>query len=333
MSEATPASTRRRLTRRALFAVTCLAIGLGATGSAFAQDGAAIKLVVPFGPGTTTDTTGRIVGEGLSRQLHTPVIVDNRAGAGGTIGADAVAKAAPDGKTLVLGTVGTHAINAALFAKMPYDTLRDFVPIGHVGYTPTLLVVAAASPIKTLKDLATLAARPEGVTFASAGNGTSGHLAGELLAQRLGGKMIHVPYKEGAQAMTNVMSRQVDFMFYHPAGTLPQLKAGKLRALGASGAVRSAAAPDVPTLMELGVRDFDLVAWFMLYAPAATPSNIVESLRTALNATLAQGDVQARLRDQGIEQRSLRADELVPFNKVELAKWAELVKRSGARVD
>ena len=232
-----------------------------------------------------------------------------------------------------MGTVGTHAINAGLFKKLPYDPMRDFAPVAFVGYTPTLLVVAADSPAKTLKDLAALAARPEGVTFASAGNGTSGHLAGEMLAQRLGGKMIHVPYKEGAVALTSVMSRQVDFMFYHPAATMPQIKAGKLRALGASGAVRSAAAPDVPTLMEQGVTDFDLVAWFMLYAPAATPPATLAQLRSASAAALAQPETMARLKEQGIEQRPMRADEMAPFNQVEIGKWAELVKRSGAQVD
>ena len=300
---------------------------------AHAQDSGAIKMIVPFGPGTTTDTVARVVADAMGRQLNQTVIVDNRAGAGGSVGSDQVAKSAPDGKTLVMGTVGTHAINAALFRKLAYDTLRDFAPVAFIGYTPTLLVVAANSPAKSLKDLAAMAARPEGVTFASAGNGTSGHLAGELLAQRLGGKMIHVPYKEGAVAMTSVMSAQVDFMFYHPAAVMPQIKAGKLRALAASGAVRSAAASDVATLMEQGVKDFDLIAWFMLYAPAATPPATLTQLRAAAATALGQPDVATRLREQGIEQRAMRTDEMLPFNKAELVKWAELVKRSGAQVD
>jgi tripartite-type tricarboxylate transporter receptor subunit TctC len=317
------------LNRRRVLAAGLLSLA----ALAHAQDSGAIKMIVPFGPGTTTDTVGRVVAEALGKQLNQTVIVDNRAGAGGSVGSDQVAKSAPDGKTLVMGTVGTHAINAALFRKLPYDTLRDFAPIAFIGYTPTLLVVATNSPAKSLKDLATMAARPEGVTFASAGNGTSGHLAGELLAQRLGGKMIHVPYKEGAVAMTSVIAAQVDFMFYHPAAVMPQIKAGKLRALAASGAVRSAAASDVATLMEQGVKDFDLVAWFMLYAPAATPAATLTQLRTAAANALNQPDVATRLREQGIEQRAMRADEMLPFNKTELAKWAELVKRSGAQVD
>ncbi len=318
------------LNRRRVLAASLLSLA----AVAHAQDNSgAIKMIVPFGPGTTTDTVGRVVAEALGKQLNQTVIVDNRAGAGGSVGSDQVAKSAPDGKTLVMGTVGTHAINAALFRKLPYDTLRDFAPVAFIGYTPTLLVVAANSPAKSLKDLATMAARPEGVTFASAGNGTSGHLAGELLAQRLGGKMIHVPYKEGAVAMTSVIAAQVDFMFYHPAAVMPQIKGGKLRALAASGAVRSAAASDVQTLMEQGVKDFDLVAWFMLYAPAATPPATLTQLRSAAANALGQPDVATRLRDQGIEQRAMRADEMLPFNKTELVKWAELVKRSGAQVD
>ena len=319
------------LTRRGALAAVIVAAA-GSWWPASAQEGA-IRLVVPFGPGTTTDIVGRLLGEAMGRTLRQTVVVDNRAGAGGSSGTDAVAKAPADGRTLVLGTVGTHGINASLFARLPYDPLRDFAPIGYVGHTPTLLVVGTEGKVASLKELAALAARPEGATFASAGNGTSGHLAGELLAQRLGGRMIHVPFKEGAAAVTAVISGQVDFMFYHPAGTLPFLRAGKLRALGASSAVRSIAAPDVPTLQEQGVRDFDLVPWFLLYAPAATPPSQLEALRTAFATTIAQPELQAKLREQGIEPRAFRADELAGFNRAEIAKWAELVKRSGARVN
>jgi tripartite-type tricarboxylate transporter receptor subunit TctC len=321
-----------RTTMRTLLAAGVLLAG--AVAQAQAQDkGGPVRMVVPFGAGTTTDTVSRVFGEALGKALQQPVIVDNRAGAGGSTGSDMVAKSAPDGRTLVMGTVGTHAINAALFSKLPYDPMRDFAPVAFIGYTPTLLVVAADSPIRSLKDLAQAAARPQGVTFASAGNGTSGHLAGELLAQRLGGKMIHVPFKEGAMALTGVIASQVDFMFYHPAAVMPQIKAGKLRALGASGAVRSAAASDVPTLMEQGIADFDLVAWFMLYAPAATPAATLAQLRTASASALAQPEVMAKLREQGIESRPMKAEEMQPFNKTELGKWAGLVKRSGAQVD
>ncbi len=313
------------LMRRALLA---LAFAAGA-----AQAQAPLKLVVPFGPGTTTDIVARQVGDALSTTLGQTLVVENKAGAGGTIGSDAVAKAVPDGRTLLMGTVGTHAINATLYRKLPYDALKDFVPIAFVGYTPTLLVVAAGSPLKTLADVAAAANTPAGITFASAGNGTWGHLAGELLSARLGGKMVHVPYSQGGQALTDVMGGQAQFMFYHPAAVLPHMKAGKLRALGASGAKRSSAAPEVATLQEQGVADFDLVAWFMLYAAAGTPAAEVAKLRDAANRALASPALAARLAEQGIEPRPMNGAELAAFGPAEIRRWGEAVKRSGAQVD
>ena len=310
------------------------AVVLGAAG-AFAQDFPArpVRLVVPFGPGTTTDIVARVVGEALAKPLGQAVVVENRAGAGGNIGSDLVAKGPADGYTLVLGTVGTHAINPGLYKKMPYDALKDFAPLAFAGYTPTLLVVAANSPLKSLKDLKEQAAKPGGVSFASAGNGTSGHLAGELLKAKLGGEMVHVPYKEGGLAMTDVMSGQAQFMFYHPAAVLPHMKSGKLRALGASSVKRSAAAAEVPTIAEQGYPDFDLVAWFMLYAPAATPAPVLAKLRDAAGQALSSPEVVAKLGTQGLELKAMKPDELAAFGRSELAKWSELVKRSGASID
>jgi tripartite-type tricarboxylate transporter receptor subunit TctC len=293
-----------------------------------------LRMVVPFGPGTTTDIVGRAVAEGMGKLLGQTVVVENRAGAGGGIGSDAVAKGAADGYTLLMGTVGTHAINATLYKKLAYDPMRDFAPVAFAGYTPTLLVVPANSPFKTLKDLAEQARKPSGnVSFASAGNGTSGHLAGELLKVRLGGEMTHVPYKEGGLALSDVMSGQVGFMFYHPAAVLPHIKSGKLRALGASSARRSASAPEVPAIAEQGFGDFDLVAWFMVYASAATPAPVLSRLREAAAQTLANPEIVTRLGGQGLELRAMRADEMNAFGRSEIAKWAELVKRSGAQVD
>ncbi|HVK33572.1 MAG TPA: tripartite tricarboxylate transporter substrate binding protein [Burkholderiaceae bacterium] len=315
------------------------AIGLWIAGVAsLAASGAhaqatPLKMVVPFGPGTTTDIVARHVGEAMAGLLDSPLLIENKAGAGGAIGSDLVAKARGDGRTLLMGTVGTHAINPTLYRKLPYDAQKDFVPIGLVGFTPTLLVVAANSPVKSLADLKAEAAKPAGVTFASAGNGTSGHLAGELLAARIGGKMIHVPYNQGGQALTDVIGGQAQFMFYHPAAVLPHIKAGKLRALGASSARRSAAAPDVPTLQEQGVPDFDLVAWFMVYAPAATPPAEVAKLRDALQRALARPEVAAKMTELGVESRPLAAAELLAFGPQEIKRWAEAVKRSGAQVD
>jgi tripartite-type tricarboxylate transporter receptor subunit TctC len=319
---------RATFTRRAALG----AIASVCVGATHAQSATPLKMVVPFGPGTTTDMVARHVGDAMAAALGSTLIVENKAGAGGTIGSDLVAKAAGDGRTLLMGTVGTHAINPTLYRKLPYDAQKDFVPIGLVGFTPTLLVVAAASPLKSVSELAAQA-KASGVTFASAGNGTSGHLAGELLAARVGGKMIHVPYNQGGQALTDVIGGQVQFMFYHPAAVLPHIKAGKLRALGCSSARRSAVAPDVPTLQEQGVAEFDLVAWFMVYAPASTPAADVTRLREALQQALARPDVTTKLTELGVESRAVAAGELAAFGAQEIRRWAEAVRRSGAQLD
>lgn len=312
---------------------TVAAALLALSTAAFAQNTKPIKLVVPFGPGTSTDIIARAVGDELGKALGQTVVVENRAGAGGTVATAAVAQSEADGHTLVMGTVGTHAINGALYRKISYNALKDFAPVAYVGATPTLLVVSSASPVTNLRELKAAMAKVGGVTYASAGNGTSGHLAGALLEARLGGQAVHVPYKEGGLALTEVMGGQPLFMFYHPAATLPHIKAGKLRALGASGAKRSAAAPDVPTLQEQGVADFDLVAWFMLYAPAATPQPVLARLREAAAKALANPALKERLAGQGIETQPMNAQQMVEFGTREAAKWAEAVKSSGAQVD
>lgn len=316
--------------KRRLLMATALAV---AAGGVFAQAGNTrpLKLVVPFAAGTTTDIVGRVLADALGKQLAQTVIVDNKPGAGGTIGSELVARSGADGQTLLLGTVGTHAINPSLYKRLPYQPLRDFAPLGFVGATPTLLVVPANSPWKSVADLR--AASGKDVNFASAGNGTSGHLAGETLNLRLGKDFVHVPYRDGAQALTEVMAGNVQFMFYHPAAVLPQIRAGKLRALGVSSAKRSAAAPEVPTLIEQGVADFDLVAWFMLYAPADMPAAQRDRLREATRGVLAQPEVREKLAAQGVELTDMNASEMASFGAAEIAKWGEAVKRSGAQVD
>jgi tripartite-type tricarboxylate transporter receptor subunit TctC len=315
--------------RRQILAAATLA--LLASGAQAQGNGRPIRLVVPFAAGTSTDIVGRILAEALGRQLGQTVIVENKPGAGGTIGSEMVARAGADTNTLLLGTVGTHAINPTLYKKLPYQPLRDFVPLGFVGATPTLLVVPASAPWKGVADLRQ--ASGKSVSFASAGNGTSGHLAGETLNLRLAKDFVHVPYRDGAQALTEVMAGNVQFMFYHPAAVLPHIRAGKLRALGASSARRSTAAPDVPTLAEQGVADFDLVAWFMLYAPATLPAALRDPLREATQAVLAQADVREKLVAQGIEPAAMGAAEMATFGTAEIAKWGDAVRRSGAQVD
>lgn len=325
-----------RLARHLTAVVAGLAaVLLGAVASA-AQDypSKPIRMIVAFGPGTSTDVVTRLFANALAAELGQTVVVENRPGAGGSIGTGAVAKSPADGYTLTMGTVGTHAINASLFARLPYDPVKDFVPLAFVGYTPTLLVVPKGLPVANVAELVALSkSRPDGITFASAGTGTSGHLAGELLKGKSGGRMLHVPYKEGGTAVTDVMTGQVQFMFYHPAGVLPHVQSGALRAIGVSSAKRSIAAPDVPTLIEQGIDGFDLVAWFGFYAPAGTPAPIVTRLRQAADKILANPDMVRQLQVQGVELMRLEGDPLAGFTQREVAKWGEIVKQSGARVD
>ena len=313
--------------RRVLLASTLFAAGV-----AVAQpQSRPLTIVVPFGAGTSTDSVGRVMAEALGRQLGQAVVVENKPGAGGAIGSEQVARSGADGQTLLLGTVGTHAINPTLYKRLAYQPLRDFEPLGFIGATPTLLVVPAGSPWKSVADLRQ--ATDAAVSFASAGNGTSGHLAGELLNVRLSKRFVHVPYRDGAQALTELVAGNVQFMFYHPAAVLPQVRSGRLRALGASSARRSAAAPDVATLMEQGVPDFDLVAWFMLYAPANMPADQRDRLRDATRKALQLPEVREKLSQQGVEPAEMDAAALKAFATAEIAKWGEAVQRSGAQVD
>src|SRR5690606_26994017 len=261
------------------------------------------------------------------------IVVENKAGAGGTIGTAQVARSEPDGYTIVMGTVGTHAINKELYSKRGYDPVADFKPIAFVGLTPTFLVVGGNSPYDNVKDLAKAAAPPPGITFSAAGSGTSGHLAGELLKDRAGGDMLHVPYKEGSMAVSDVISGQVQFMFYHPAAVMPHVKAGKLKAIGVSSSRRSIAAPDVPGIAEQTGSDFDLVAWFMMYAPAGTPDAALKKLQTAANTALADPELIAKLKSQGVEPGGDDTKDLVKFEEREIKKWADLVIKSGAKVN
>jgi tripartite-type tricarboxylate transporter receptor subunit TctC len=293
----------------------------------------ALRMVVPFGPGTTTDTISRLIAEKMSQDLGQSIVIDNRAGAGGTIGTAQVGRSAPDGYTIVMGTVGTHAINKELYSKRGYDPEADFEPIAFVGQTPTILVVGGNSPFHSVKDLGAAAAKPPGITFSSAGSGTSGHLAGELLKDRLGGELVHVPYKEGSMALQDVMSGEVQFMFYHPAAVLPHVKAGKLRAIGVSSNRRSIAAPDVPSIADQTNSDFDLVAWFMMYAPAGTPEPVMARLKKAADFALADPELAAKLKAQGVEPGGESTKDLAKFESAEIQKWAELVKKSGAKVN
>lgn len=294
-----------------------------------------IRMVVPFGAGSSTDTTARLLSEALGRELGQTVVVENKAGAGGAIGTDFVAKAKPDGYTLSFGTVGTFAINKGLYGKLSYDPQTQFTYLGMPGYTPTLLVTAQSSPYSNLADLLSDArANPDKVVFASAGNGTSGHLAGELLKSLANVSMLHIPYKEAGQGLTDTLSGQVDFMFYHPVAVVPHMRSGALKALGASAVAPAAMAPEVPTIAASGYPDFDLTAWYMLAAPQGLPADVDASLRGALEKALADPALRAAMQKQGIEGEPMfGAEVLEGFVDQEIDKWSKVIDTAGARVD
>ena len=291
-----------------------------------------IALVVPFSPGSTTDILGRILAGKLSDNIGQRVIVDNRSGAGGNIGTEYVARAAPDGHTIVLGTVSTHAINASVYSKLPYDPIKDFAPIIEFGAVPQVLVVNASLPIKSVQDLIEYArGRPGRVTYGSAGNGTTNHLSGALLGAREKLQMVHVPYRGGAQAITDLLANEIVFMFYPYAALLPHIRTGALRALGTTA--RIAALPDVPTLAEAKLADFEINAWFGVFAPAGTPKPIVDRLNAEMARIITDPAVQERLIQQGIDPVHGSPEDLAALQKTDLAKWRIAVEAAGARLD
>jgi hypothetical protein len=259
------------------------------------------------------------------------VLVDNKPGSGGNIGADFVAKSAPDGHTLVVGTVGTHAINGALYAKMPYDMVRDFVPVSLVATTPNLLVVNNEVPVKTVKDLVDLGKKTP-LTFASSGSGSSIHISGELFKSMTGADMTHIPYKGRASAIPDLLGARVTMMFDNMPSSLPLVREGKLRALGVTSAQRSAAAPDIPAIAET-LPGFDAVSWFAIFAPAGTPKPVVDKLQVEITRILKTPEVNKKLADIGLETVGSTSDELLAYQRTEIAKWAKVVKESGAKAD
>jgi tripartite-type tricarboxylate transporter receptor subunit TctC len=308
------------------------AMPLLATGQSYPSK--PIRLVVPFPAGGTTDLLARAMAQKLSEALGQQVVVDNRPGAGGNIGSDIVAKSAPDGYTLLMGTVGTHAINVSLYAKMPYDAVKDFVPIVLVAGVPNVLVVHPALPVKTVADLIKLAKdQPGSINFASSGNGTSIHLSGELFKSLTGVQMAHIPYKGSAPALTDLIGGQVQIMFDNLPSALPHIKAGKLRAIAVTSTKRAPALPDLPTIAESGIPGFEASSWFGMLAPAGTPREIVLRINAEVNKALQAGDMKEKLLAQGAEAVGNSPEFFVEYIRSETTKWAKVVKDSGAKVD
>lgn len=322
--------------RRATLALGFTLVALLFVNSASAQSYPTkpIRLVVPYSTGGATDLHARLIGQRIGEQLGQPVVVDNRAGAGGTIGTDQVAKASPDGYTLLAGGVGTHAINPHLFKNLPFDALRDFTPVALLGSQPNVLVVNPSFPAQSVADFIALAkAKPGGLSYASPGAGTSNHLAMEMLKKAAGIFVVHIPYRGGGAAVTDVLGNQVPILFINVDVALPHIRAGRLRPLAVSSAQRTPVLPEVPTLAESGFPGFEATSWTAVYAPARTPADVVARLHGEIQKALARPDVGDRLRQGGFVPSQMTQAEFVQFNAKEYAKWGEAVRRSGATPD
>ena len=293
-----------------------------------------VRFVVAFPPGGGTDIIARAIAQKLAERIAQQVVVDNRPGAGGNIGTDIVAKSAPDGYTMLMGSAGPLAINASLFGKMPFDPIKDLAPVTLAASTPNVLVVHPSLRAATVKELIALAkARPGEINFASSGHGTPAHLAGELFNSMAGVKMVHVPYKGAAPALADLLGGQVQLMFSTMPPALPHVKDGKLRALAVTSAKRSPAAPDIPTLDEIALPGFEANTWHGVVVPAGTPATIVARLNREIVAILHLPDVVERFSSQGAEALGSTPEEFAAYIKSETLKWAKVVRDSGAKAE
>ncbi len=331
------AFTPRRQALRTALGVTALAVATWALPlAAHAQAGypeKPIRFVVPYPPGGGTDVVARIVQTRLQAALGQSIIIDNKGGAGGSLGTDVVAKAAPDGYT-VLFTLSSHTINPAIFPKLPFDTIKDFEPVGLVASLPQILVAYPGLSVRNVADVVAQAkAAPSKFSFASVGNGSPGHLAGELMMIRTGAPMVHIPYRGGGPAVTDVMGGQVPYLWVSIPAAAQFVKAGKLRALAVSTTKRSSAFPDVPTMQEAGVPDFEVDSWYAMLVPAKTPKAIIDKLNKALNTVLAEPAIRAQLLEQGAEAVGGTPEALGKTIAAELPKWAKLAKDANIRAD
>ena len=293
-----------------------------------------VRLVIPFPAGGPLDVTGREIAQQLTAAWGQNVIVDNRPGAGGNIGADLVAKAAPDGYTVVMGALSTHAVNPSLYPAMPYDAVKDFAPITMVAVTPNVLVVRADSPINSVQDLVAAAKKSPGkLAFGSGSIGSAGHLAGELFKVATGTDVIHVPYKGAAPALQALLAGDTSFMFDNLASAMAQVKAGKLKALAVTTASRSPLAPDLPTMTEAGVPGFDISTWFGLLAPAGTPPAIIAQWNASVTKILDTPGMRDKLAAQGAQADPMTPAAFAAFIASEVPKYARIIRASGAKVD
>ncbi|QJY34312.1 tripartite tricarboxylate transporter substrate binding protein [Diaphorobacter sp. JS3050] len=324
--------TTRRTLLASLAVAAAGALPLGALAQNFPTK--PITIIVPFSAGGTTDILARIVGQGLTTELGQSVVVDNKPGAGGNIGGSLAAKAAADGYTLFMGTVGTHAINQSLYKKMPFDPVKDFAPLSRVATVPNLLVAHPSQPFKTVKEMIAYAkANPGKITFGSPGSGASPHVSGELFKSMTGTDLLHIPYKGSAPAMTDLLGGQTSVMFDNMPSAIQHVRSGKLRPIAVTTAKRSPELPDVPTIAEAGVPGYEATSWFGMFAPAGTPKPVLDKLHAALIKVLNQADVKKKIAEQGGDVVAETPDQFAAFIKAESVKWGKVVKESGATAD
>ena len=318
---------------RLLAAVLAASSMLPAVTAAQQYPTKAIRFVVPFAPGGPTDIMSRALAEQLTARLGQQLVVDNRSGAGGSIGTPIAARATPDGYTIVIGHIGTLAINVSLYPKLEYDPVKDFAPISLIATLPLGLFVNANVPAKSVAELVALAkAKPGQLNFGSAGNGSAIHMAGAMFKTMAGIDIVHVPYKGNAASLADLVAGRVQIMFSNLLTTAPHVKAGRLRALGISTAKRSPQAPDLPTIAESGVPGYDYAPWYGILAPARTPRAIIMRLNREIGEVVNAPDMKARFRKQGIDLVSSTPEEFAALIRREIPKWREIVKKSGARV-
>ncbi|MFT3778527.1 MAG: tripartite tricarboxylate transporter substrate binding protein [Ottowia sp.] len=322
-----------RTTRRALLAgLMAAALPLGAAAQNYPAK--PITIIVPFSAGGTTDILARVLGQGLTTELGQSVIVDNKPGAGGNIGASLAAKAPADGYTLFMGTVGTHAINQSLYRKMPFDPVKDFAPLSLVAKVPNLLVAHPSQPFRTVQEMIAYAkANPGKVTYGSPGAGSSPHVSGELFRSMTGADLLHVPYKGSAPAMTDLLGNQISIMFDNLPSAIQHVRSGKLRPIAVTTARRSPELPDVPTIAEAGVPGYEATSWFGMFAPAATPKPVLDKLSAAIVKVLGQPEARKKIAEQGGEVVGDAPAQFAAFIQAEGVKWSKVVKASGATAD
>ena len=293
-----------------------------------------VRYIVPFPAGGTTDILGRIIGQKLGLALGTTVVIDNRAGAGGSVGSELAARAPADGYTLLGGTISSHAINVSLYPKLGYDPIKSFAPVALIGSNPVVLIVGQNSPFTTLQDvLAAAKAKPKTISSASAGSGTSQHLALELLGFMSGSQLIHVPYKGSGPAIQDVIGGQVDMMFDTTVVAGPHIQSGKVRAIAVTSAARLEALPNVPTVAESGVSGFEVISWQGIFVPAGTPRVIVDRLHAEILKILQQPEMQSRLKALGMQPSTMTTDQVGAFQLAEVEKWAQVIKAANIKLE